>query len=179
MKRLVFAVLVIIIAFGCTTRKEQDTSQIQSEIAVTDYDLARYVAGHTSGSVKPDAFVTIRFTENIVGKDMIDKTEDRVEISVTPKISGKAVWQKRNVLIFKPDKSLKKGKTYNFKIDIEKMIPEKVSIKPLQFSITILEQDIIEFNGDFTEPTVEANSTSYYGSIRFLLPDRAMYASLN
>lgn len=170
MKRLVFAVLVIVIAFGCTTRKEQDAPQIQSEKAVTDYDLARYVAGHTSGSVKPEDPITIRFTENIVGKDMIDKTEDRVEISVTPKVSGKAVWEKRNVLIFKPDKALKKGKTYNFKIDIEKIIPEKVSIKPLQFKITVMEQDIIEFSGDFTEPTAEANSTSYYGSIRFLLP---------
>ena len=169
MKRVVFAVLIIIIAFGCTNRKEQDTPQIQSEITVTDYDLARYVAGHTSGSVKPDDSITIRFTENIVGKNMIDKTEDRVEITVFPKVSGKAVWQKRNILIFKPDKALKKGITYNFKINIEKIIPEKVTIKSLQFSITVLAQDIIEFSGDFTEPTAEANLTSYFGSIRFLL----------
>ncbi|NQV17805.1 MAG: alpha-2-macroglobulin family protein [Armatimonadetes bacterium] len=169
MKRLLFTLLVFIIVFGCTDYKEKDAPQIQSEIAVTDYDLARYVAGHTSGSVKPDDFITIRFTENIVGKDMIDKTEDRVEISVIPKAPGKAVWQKRNILIFKPDKALKKGATYNFMIDIEKIIPEKVSIKPLEFNISILDQEIIEFSGDFTESTAEANSTSYYGSIRFLL----------
>ena len=53
MKKIVFAVLVIIIALGCITREGQETAQIQSEIAVTDYDLARYVSGHTSGSVKP------------------------------------------------------------------------------------------------------------------------------
>ena len=161
MKRLVFAVFIIVIAFGCTTRRKQELSQ--SETAVTDYVIARYVAGHTSGKVKPDAFITIRFTDNIVGKDMIDKAEDRVEISVNPKVSGKAVWQKRNVLIFKPNQVLKKGKTYDFIINFENLIPEKVSIKPLEFSISVLNQDIIEFNGDFTEPKAEANSISYYG----------------
>ena len=170
MKKIVFAVLVIIMVFGCTTRKDQASSELETETVVTDYDLARYVAGHTSRSVKPSDSITIRFTDNMVGKDMIDKTEDRVEISATPKVSGKAVWQKRNVLIFKPDKAFMKGKTYNFKIDIEKLIPEKVTIKPLQFSISVLEQEIIEFSGDFTEPEVETNSTSYYGFIRFLLP---------
>ncbi len=168
MKRLIFAVLIIVITFGCTTRKKQESSQ--SETAVTDFELARYVAGHTSGSVKPDASITIRFTGNQVGKDMIDKTDDLMDISVTPKVSGKAVWKKRNVLIFKPDKAFKKGVTYNFKIDIKEIIKEKVSVKPLEFSISVLNQDVIEFSGDFTEPKAEANSISYYGSIRFLLP---------
>ncbi|MCK5052017.1 MAG: alpha-2-macroglobulin family protein [Candidatus Cloacimonetes bacterium] len=181
MKRLVLLALVVIVAFGCTTRKDQESSELQSEVTigsvkhgveikVADYDLARYVAGHTSGDVKPTDSITIRFAENIVGKELIDKSEDRIKITVTPKISGKAVWEKRNVLIFKPDKVLKIGAFYKFNIDITDLIPEKVTIKSLQFNISVLNQDIIEFMGDFTEPTEEANTTSYYGSIRFLLP---------
>jgi alpha-2-macroglobulin len=170
MKKLIFAVLVIGLLFGCSPKQEKEIQSIQTESTVTDYDLARYVSGHTSGSIKPTDSITIRFTNNMVSKDMIDNAEERVKILITPDIKGKTVWKNRNVLIFTPAKSLQKGKAYLFEVDIDQLVEEDVTIKPLHFKINVLQQDIIEFKGDFSESSSAENTTTYFGTIQFLLP---------
>ncbi|HPR18877.1 MAG TPA: hypothetical protein PLD62_11590, partial [Candidatus Cloacimonadota bacterium] len=168
MKKFLPVLFAVLLMVGCTGGQSEKPAQ--NEISSDAYDLARYISGHTAGEVKPTDPIVVRFTDNMVGKDMIDQPDERIKIIVTPVISGKAIWQQQNELVFRPDKAFKPGKEYAFAIDIRKLIDAAVSIKPFQFQVQVMNQEILEFQGDFTEMPDQDNFLSYKGSLKFLLP---------
>ncbi len=170
MKKVLSLLLMGLILFSCTTQKNEEFTQEMNEEVVTDFELAQYISGHTSGTIKPDAPIIIRFSNNIVSNNMIGEEEDRIDISVSPYIAGKAIWDNRNVLKFLPHQDFSNGETYNFRINIEGLLEEDVSVKPLVFKVKILMQDIIEFNADLVRSKLNENELTYAGTINFLLP---------
>jgi len=180
MKKIGLLLLVFVLLFGCSDPKDKKESKIdlakktkkhkqRATTQVQDYDLSKYVAGHTSGIIMPTSPIMIRFAENIVEAEKIDKVEEEIGFEIEPETSGKLIWESRSVLIFMPDKIWEEGENYSVTVDIKPIIPKDVSIKPLSFSFLIERQRMLEFEGDFSEMSSN-NTITYFGSTKFILP---------
>ncbi len=66
--------------------------------------MANYVYAYTGGSISPDGAVRVRLTMPVVAADKVGSELSSSLFSLTPSVSGKAVWEDTQTIRFTPDK---------------------------------------------------------------------------
>ncbi len=126
MAMIAATLLALCLASGCTKRSGK----------VVSADFTQYVDAYTAGMIQDGSAIRVEFTSDIEGAEP-GMNVPKGLISVSPKVSGKAVWTSKNALEFVPDENaMIRGKEYKVSIALDKIfrIGDK-ALRKMEFGI--------------------------------------------
>ena len=174
-KRLPFSislpVVVAALIVSCNTGYQIDTV----DSGYTE-ELARVVSHATNGLIAPEADITVRFLNPVVGETMVDKTLPDV-FAFSPRIGGSAVFRDTQTLVFSPDRPLPLRSEYTGALRLERLAdladaPELAGLDDLVFSVITAGREVVGLEGSIEADPVDASILSYEGRVAFsLAPD--------
>ncbi len=110
-------------------------------------EVARYVSAYTGGGISRSDAVVVRFAKAAVGREQVGQKVAAGVWSVSPSISGEAVWQDEYTLRVQPKEPLQQGKRYTAKVALNKVfgdVPEvaetfefSFGVRPLAFEVEV------------------------------------------
>jgi hypothetical protein len=110
---------MIFCIFSCS-KESKEQKEINSLFGDIDYEAfdssfnqfrnSSFTNYITKGNITPKQAIHVRFEDNIVSADMIDKTDKRIKVKVQPKVKGQIKWIDRQEFKFIPDKEWKQRK---------------------------------------------------------------------
>ena len=120
-----------------------------------DPAFAAYVISFTSGVVSNSTKIQVRLVqeckEAVPGKELSSNP-----FSISPGVSGKAVWVDRQTIEFVPDEKLESGEIYTVDFALNDFTQVPSELKTLKFRFQVMKQNIsYEFNG--IEPENESD----------------------
>jgi Large extracellular alpha-helical protein len=120
-----------------------------------DPAFAAYVISFTSGVVSNSTKIQVRLVqevkEAVPGKELSSNP-----FSISPGISGKAVWVDKQTIEFIPEEKLESGEIYNVDFALDDFTKVPSELKMLKFRFQVMQQNIsYEFNG--IEPENESD----------------------
>ena len=86
--------------------------------------MAAYVYAYTSGIISKEAPIRVRFTAPLVAADKVGKAVDGGVFSLTPSVSGDAVWEDAQTIRFTPKTSLDAKTAYLGTVKIKRLFPK-------------------------------------------------------
>lgn len=98
------------------------------------------VSAHTYGNISCNSSIRIRFAEDIVAKDRINKPLETSPIEFVPNIEGTALWVNSNTLEFRPDKKLTSGKSHKATITLSDSMVTGGDSWKFNFAFTAMKQ---------------------------------------
>lgn len=112
-------------------------------------NIDAYISGYTSGIISKGDAVRLQFTNFMVEQDQIGKEAPRSIISLEPATKGKAVWEDRQTIVFRPDDLFTSGTQYLATVDINPLIKNiKKEEAVFEFNFSTRSQHIqVSFEG--------------------------------
>ncbi|MCQ2130949.1 MAG: MG2 domain-containing protein [Bacteroidales bacterium] len=120
------SLLMISLISGCSSHSGKPVSA----------DFTQYVSAYTAGLIQDGGAIRIEFVSDIEGAEP-GKDVPKGLLSISPKVSGKAVWTSKNALEFVPDEnSMVRGKEYTVSVALDKLfqISDK-ALRRMEFGI--------------------------------------------
>ncbi len=150
---LVIPVMVVIIVIFVFYLYDQSNLDVVDNRQL-DYNLnpEKEITHITSGVIRSDTLIAVRFKEDQIGLKDTDKTIKNEGIfSFKPEIEGRVFWEDRRTVVFQPDKPLLERNKYTGIIDLKALFPEitGLSIQKRIFEFETLGQAVVSFEGDF------------------------------
>jgi uncharacterized protein YfaS (alpha-2-macroglobulin family) len=130
MKRILTPCLLLLVlaaTFSCHSDKPEQTTPIAA--------YQEQISGVTSGLIKRSEPIVIRFTAEIIPEKEKGNPISSSLFSISPAVSGKAVWSNTNTLVFTPDKLYDWGTTYTVALKLGKLTPVAKELSELVFQV--------------------------------------------
>ncbi len=108
--------------------------------------LSRYINAYTSGAIGRTDAILVRFVDPAVGQDKIGQKVSGDLFSVTPAISGDAIWLDDRTIKLQPDEPLPYGKRYTGTVALGKIfskVPEIAAEFEFEFSVREIAFEVI------------------------------------
>lgn len=144
---------LIVVAASC---KERENVAIEDTTAL----YYEYVSGVTSGLVKRNDPIVVRFTHDIVTPEEVGSSVSSKVIELSPSVAGKTAWASTDAIVFTPDKAFDWDKEYAVKVNLKKIIddlPKELGV--MTFNIITMPQNVhIESHG----LSIADNKIDYY-----------------
>ncbi len=135
----VIVIFLILIFYSCSEKN----TEIQKYSG-----FEKFITGYTTGIVPQGSTIKVRFTKDIKTDVKVGSIADASLFTFEPQIKGKAYWINSREVEFIPDKSLKRGQTYNVKFNIGKLIDVERRYRSIPFKFTVMQQDFnVNING--------------------------------
>lgn len=150
---LVIPVVVILLVLGFLYYlNESDVEVIDN--SQLDYNLSpeKEITHITSGVIKSDTLIAVRFRENQVSlRDINQPIKNEGIFTFEPGIKGQIFWKDRRTIVFKPDNPLLERNKYIGTINLKALFPGINGLNPEKqiFEFETLGQAIVSFDGDF------------------------------
>ena len=103
-----------------------------------DSRINEYVAGYTSGQISRDEDIIIKFARPAVAPEKIGSVAGTKIISVSPAISGSAVWTDNSTLVFTPEEEMEWDRVYEFEVMLEPLFGKDVAVKSFRFRVSTI-----------------------------------------
>ncbi len=163
--------------------------QIEHNDSAYTEELARVVSHATTGLIAPDADITVRFVNPVVGEAAVGKALLDV-FAFSPRIRGTAVFRDNRTLVFSPDRPLPLRAEYTGALRLERLAeiadaPELRALDDLVFSVITAGREVVGLEGKLETDPADASVLSYEGRVAFTLPpesdalDRAVAITLD
>lgn len=120
------SLLALILATGCSKRSGK----------IVSADFTQYVSAYTAGLIQDGGAIRIEFVSDIDGAEP-GKDVPKGLLSISPKVSGKAVWTSKSALEFVPDENaMARGREYRVSVALDKIfkIGDK-ALRRMDFSV--------------------------------------------
>lgn len=137
MRLLPLAALLAALLFSCN-KVVKDDNYLQT--------VAQYISAYTSGAIGRTDAVIVHFVEPAVGQDQIGKKVASDLFSVSPKISGDAVWQDDRTIKLQPAEPLPYGKRYTATVALGKLfakVPKTAATFVFEFSVREIAFEVV------------------------------------
>ncbi len=137
--RILFALIMIQCIASCTRKQE---------LVTIDPEIAKYVAGYTSGVISKTSPIKIQLASNTKSPHVLGEYKGSSLFESQPGIKGKVFWTDAKTIEFRPDKILEPGKFYTITFHLGKVadVPEK--FEDFTFNIeTITPAFVVKENG--------------------------------
>jgi alpha-2-macroglobulin len=158
--RLLLIALMALSLFACR-RNKVAKKMTQS--------MAAYVYAYSTGTVSRQQPVRVRFTSQLVKPEQVGKAVESSIFSLTPSVSGNAVWEDAQTILFKPETAFEAGKTYVGSVAVSKLfknVPSDASEFQFDFRTRELYCDVAvdgiqpENNGDMSKQELTGELTT-------------------
>ena len=83
--------------------------------------MAAFVYAYTSGTISRETPVRVRLTSGIVKPEEVGKNVENGIFSLTPSVSGTAIWEDPQTIRFTPEKEFASGQTYVASVQLRKV----------------------------------------------------------
>ncbi len=101
-------------------------------------EISKYIYAYSSGAIGVNDVVTVRFTQNVVGKDQVGQPVAAGIFEISPSVSGTAVWKDESTLVFTAKMQWLFGKKFNASVNLAKLFPgAKLEFKTFDFEFSI------------------------------------------
>ena len=143
----IYLVFISLIFFACNNKKvEQEQNQ---EVNYSEA-IAKVVSHVTSGNIKANDKIEIRFVNDVISKDQIQKDLGKDIFDITPAIKGKTYWKNTNTLVFEPRKALKTRQHFKAQVNLNQLSEElnEKNLELFKFNFTVDGREIANFNGE-------------------------------
>jgi len=145
MKKLLSLLLLTALLFSCNSEKKRAIQEKKNKEAEV------FMAQTIKGNLLTTDEISIRFVDELVKDEDLNKPLDAKIFSFRPRIKGSAYWKTTSTLAFKPAAPLKYKKTYKGKLDFRILkcaqLPDSLTIYTFDFNIT--GRNIEAYKGDF------------------------------
>jgi len=131
-------------------------------------DFTQYISAYTAGLIQDDSAIKLEFTSEIEGAEA-GKDIPAGLFSISPKVSGKAIWTSGNSLEFVPDEgALEHGKEYKVRVALDKVfdIRDK-SLRTMEFSFMLARRQARISITDMIITEAEPDMVDVAGEIEF------------
>ncbi|MCK4708031.1 MAG: hypothetical protein KAU21_05390, partial [Gammaproteobacteria bacterium] len=138
------------------------TPEVESVVANPEW--SEYVSAHTSGLVSKDAWVRVKFVNDIISNEKIGE-DASASIKIEPAIEGKVVFENKREIVLSPTKPLSPSTKYKVTLSTKNLagIPEKLG--HFNFAFQVIKQEFeMTIDGLTTNPD-DDNELSLSGSI--------------
>jgi uncharacterized protein YfaS (alpha-2-macroglobulin family) len=169
LSRLFLPLLITILITSCGKTEKQPVklalkkSKDLSEIIVPiDKGFSEYITGYTSGIVSVNSPVEIKFTPEFAAK--ANKQTPAGVFMFEPVIRGKTEWTDDVTLTFRPAKTLDPGTVYTGRLNLDRFIEVKESLKTFPIRFQTVRKDFIVTTGEL-ESSEEGNKYTLHGQI--------------
>ncbi len=103
-------------------------------------NMAAYVYAFTSGTISREQPVRIRFASSLVKPEEVGKSVESGVFSITPSVSGSAIWEDQQTIRFTPESSFGSGQTYLTAVKLKRLFKNVPSdAEEFQFDFRIRE----------------------------------------
>jgi len=161
-----FALLILISLFvSCKGKKDK---KAESNITYSE-ELAKVISFVTSGDIHFDDVIHVVFNNDVVEENNV-KSSPKDVFSFSPSLKGQAIWVSQSVLEFKPDKPLEIRKSFDGKLDLQKLDLKfkEQGLEDLIFRINVLGRDLASFSGSIDlKDRNNPNLIVYDGTVSF------------
>src|SRR5690554_1527908 len=115
---LVFLMIIIctVIIISCQQEEKEEAFLLQ--------DTEMGISHLSTGMIKADSLIVVRFREEQVKDEILNKELKAEFFSFTPEIKGKNYWEDTRTLVFKPDVPLYKKMNYHATLSLKEIFPE-------------------------------------------------------
>lgn len=137
---IIFTVLIII-----------SLQQEEKEEAFLLQDTEMGITHLTTGIIRADSLIAVRFREEQVKGEMINKELSTEFFSFTPEIKGKTYWEDTRTLVFEPDEPLYRKMNYYAVLNLKEIFPDLKEglMDKLEFHFQTMGQELLELKGNF------------------------------
>lgn len=152
---IVFVVLLMSLALlaGCVTKMSSAGNPVveAAETQQPNENPEKKITYMTSGMIKGDTVIAIRFSDDQVPESELHKPLRNLEVfTFEPVIEGKYYWDDRQTIVFKPDQPLLKANRYTGILHLDVLFPEIDGVTPKiqAFEFETLGQGVVSYEGD-------------------------------
>ncbi len=131
-----FSLVLIALLAACSS----DDASDQYQPIKVDPAFAEFISAYTSGTIKSDDAIRIRFVKSAADTNQIGKEADNDLFKFSPSIAGKAIWLDHYTIEFTPENRLESGKVYECKFDLEDLFEVKEELETFKFNFHIIKQ---------------------------------------
>lgn len=131
-------------------------------------DLSQYIYAYTNGTIGRSEPVRVRFVNAAVSADQVGKPVDPAAFSISPDVTGAAVWEDDRTMLLQPETPMKYGQQYHCKVGvgaIYKEAPATVRSFEFDFRIRELNFDVV-VDGIQTPDPANLKAQQVTGTIR-------------
>lgn len=160
--------VILLVAFTLgwfnATRKAEQSFQYAGLNLNPDKEITHI----TTGVIKSDTLLAVRFKEEQVGGNDLNQTIDSNDIFVIePALKGKVYWTDRRTVVFAPAKPLLSRNRYIGIFNIKALFPGIENLKPERrvFEFETLGQQILNLSGDFQPVDGEDSGLFFRGRL--------------
>jgi alpha-2-macroglobulin len=124
------ALLLLVLVLPACSKKTKTFQSI-------DPAFGAYVYAYSGGELPATASIRVRLTEPVATKEMIGKAVNSSVFSVSPSVSGEAVWEDAYTIALHPKERLKSNTLYEGSVAISKLydkVPKKLQDFEFQFA---------------------------------------------
>lgn len=161
LKFLAAAVLLVllIITFRHFNAKTDEVKRINP-------DFAPYISAFTSGLISSESSILVRLTSDYENAGTLGSEVDIDLFDFSPSIKGKAYWDDKRTIRFKPDAPLPSGRDFVASFYISKLMKMPEGLETFEFYFTVIEQTV----GYYREGLQPMSSTdlSFYRAYGFM-----------
>lgn len=117
-QRLLFVLLFFLAIASCKTKQK---------LVTIDPEIAKYVAGYTTGVISKTAPIQIQLAANTKAPHALGEYKGNALFEFQPEVKGKAFWTDAKTIEFRPDKNLEPGMLYTITFHLGKVaeVPDK------------------------------------------------------
>ena len=108
--------------------------------------MAAFVYAYTSGTISRETPVRVRLTSGIVKPEEVGKNVENGIFSLTPSVSGTAIWEDPQTIRFTPEKEFASGQTYVASVQLRKVfknVPADAEVFEFDFRTRELYYEVV------------------------------------
>ncbi len=137
-RRTIFAICIILhfLFFSCSkqTKTESDTFSSPRTLFV------EYVSSYTSGFITKKSEITVKLAKPVNSAESGKEIDSKI-FSFEPNIQGKAYWEDKRTVIFKPTTDLKSGQKYKTSFLLNKLVEVPKEKEEFKFTFVCIPQN--------------------------------------
>ncbi|MBN1927674.1 MAG: hypothetical protein JW798_17710, partial [Prolixibacteraceae bacterium] len=146
--------LLLIVVFAvtsCTSSKKKQSISINQ--------FQEYVSGVTTGAIKRNESVIIKFTHDIIAEDQRGSEVPKSVFNISPDVDGKAMWVNPDAIEFKPSKLFEWNTEYSGTLNLDRLVQVPDELKKLVFTFQTSPKQMLVHNSGIS---ISANGDDSY-----------------
>lgn len=135
-KTLVSGLIVVLIGIGAYSFFKKDRPK--------DYNqqYSKYIEAYTSGTVSKKTNIRVHLANQVKTMSDVGVADSRDLFSFSPSIKGKTYWIDAQTVEFRPEESLKPGKTYEATFNLDKVTETEEGLETFEFDFRVIKPGI-------------------------------------
>lgn len=154
---LIFIVSILFFLTACD--KSPNVERVQA-----NPEWSEYISAHTSGLISKDAWIRVKFVNDIISNDKIGE-DASASLKIEPAIEGKIIFENKREIVLTPSNPLTAATDYKVTLLTNNLagIPEKLD--DFKFSFQVIKQEFEIMIGGLTTNPDDDTELSLTGSI--------------